>query len=150
MLSNDKHNIELFKRYLILHSLGIPIKKPLGEVFDLLKKYVTPYKTISIDYKGECRVCAIDKNNKFIYSLYKWDGEMKVGFTFSYWEFTKSICLEYDIPQKNIEFMLHVVLKREKLEFDEFLVALSEETEKDTYFWNIRKEYESGNFKKLK
>ncbi len=152
-------NTEQYKRLLILHLLGIPIKEPYVLLFDTFLKFLDVSKKIVITPYGdeEIHTCYIDKKYNIVFSTYEYESnnekttQLLINFIDNYYQEYQDLFSSYhDI----IEEIMYVVLKNKKIEFDE----LHTHTIKDTmigdnrppqYFKILKKLYDSGNFELL-
>ncbi len=136
-----------YKRLLHLHLLGIPIRKPYGNIFDKLLEFFEHNKVVKIiDKDGHDNICHLNDSNEIVYVL-KRAGHEELQLNYKYCLFVISICVKHFSPAI-IDEMAQIVFSYKKIKFDELNVSAWDVTI-DTHFVELHMKHQSGDFENL-
>ncbi len=146
------------KRFIFLHSLGVPLPGNYSIVFDDISDFIKPEKFFKATAHFEREhVCAMNKWGEVSYATFPFreDDGMGNEVIIEYLMVNNTIRKIYEKHIGNLsnsvelEEIAEEMLRFRKVKFDYFSVSIVSEYDKNSKFWQLRKKYESGDFELL-
>ncbi len=141
-----------YKRFLILHNLGIPIDARYANIFDKMSEYLEYVKKVKIyDNDNDENICYIGKDDKIIFSIYTFieDNTKQLIFHRTYDAFVVSVLGGTEEIDNTIIDMLQIFIQSKGIEVERIHFCFTDSERSSSYINSLKKRYKSDNYEKL-